>query len=77
MTDVLYAFGESFPSHANGRARARKELRELAGVHPEFSVFVVEVCLDCGWNYLTTSLVLGTGEPTSRRRTRTNSGSRG
>jgi len=76
MTDVLYAFGESLRPAGNGRARARKELLELAAVHPEISVFVVEVCLDCGWNYLTMSLVLGTGERLVRRG-RTTSGSRG
>jgi hypothetical protein len=74
LTLVLYAFGECFPSGGNGRARARKELRELAEVLPEFTVFTVEVCLKCGWNYLVTSCVLGTGEPVVRRR-RTRSGS--
>jgi hypothetical protein len=73
---VTYAFGDDFPSGGNGRARARRELRELALVLPEFSVFVVEVCLGCGWNYLVTSYVLGTGEPTTRRRSRSRSGSR-
>jgi hypothetical protein len=73
---VTYAFGDCFPSGGNGRARARRELRELAAVLPEFSVFVVEVCLGCGWNYLVTSYVLGTGEPVTRRRTRSTSGSR-
>jgi hypothetical protein len=73
---VTYAFGDCFPSGGNGRARARKELRELAQVLPEFSVFVVEVCLGCGWNYLATSYVLGTGEPVTRRRSRSSSGSR-
>jgi hypothetical protein len=76
LTLVTYAFGDCFPSGGNGRARARKELRELAAVLPEFSVFAVEVCLGCGWNYLITSYVLGTGEPVPRRRTRSNSGSR-
>jgi len=76
LTVVMYAFGDCFPSGGNGRARARKELRELALVMPEFSVFAVEVCLGCGWNYLVTSYVLGTGEPVARRRSRSNSGSR-
>lgn len=77
LTLVLYAFGDHFPSGGNGRARARTELRELAAVLPEFTVFAVEVCLSCGWNYLITSYVLGTGEPAARRRTRTTSSSRG
>jgi len=75
---VSYAFGECFPNGGNGRARARKELRELEQVLPEFSVFVVEVCLGCGWNYLLTSYVLGTGEAVPRRRrSGSSSGSRG
>jgi hypothetical protein len=76
LIDVTYAFGDCFPDTGNGRARANKELRELAGVLPDFSVFVVEVCLGCGWNYLVTSFVLGTGEPVTRRRSRSSSGSR-
>jgi Family of unknown function (DUF5318) len=73
---VTYAFGDCFPSGGNGRARARRELRELAEELAEFSVFVVEVCLGCGWNYLVTSYVLGTGVPAPRRRSRSSSGSR-
>jgi hypothetical protein len=40
----------------------------MAAELPEFSVFVVEVCLGCGWNHLVTSAILGTGEPAHRRR---------
>jgi hypothetical protein len=76
MTHVTYAFGECFPGAGNGRARPRKELRELATSMPDFTVFVVEVCLACGWNYLLTSYVLGTGEQVNRRRrSRSSSGS--
>jgi Family of unknown function (DUF5318) len=76
LVDVTYAFSDSFPDAGNGRARARKELRELATTLPEVSVYLVEVCLGCGWNYLLTSFVLGTGEPVTRRRSRSTSGSR-
>jgi Family of unknown function (DUF5318) len=77
MVMVSYAFGDCFPSGGNGRARAHHELVELASVLPEFTVFVVEVCLGCGWNFLLTSYVLGTGEPVAgRRRSRSTSGSR-
>jgi hypothetical protein len=77
MTLVQYAFGDCFPRGGNGRARARRELRELATVLPEFTVFTVEVCLSCGWNYLVTSYVLGTGVSSTPRRSRSSSGSRG
>jgi uncharacterized protein DUF5318 len=76
LTIVLYAFSDFFPDAGNGRARARKELRELAGVLPELTVFTVEVCLGCGWNYLDASYVLGTGEAKAPPRRRS-SGSRG
>jgi hypothetical protein len=73
LTLVLYAYGDDFPSGGNGRARARKELRELAAALPEFTVFAVEVCLGCGWNYLVASCVLGTGERVASRRSRSRS----
>jgi hypothetical protein len=68
LVHVTYAYGEYFPSGGNGRARASRELRELALELPEFSVFVVEVCVECGWNHLVTSYVLGTGIFPARRR---------
>jgi hypothetical protein len=74
LVHVTYAYGECFNADTNGRAWPSRELPELAKRLPEFSVFVVEVCLGCGWNHLVTSAVLGTGEPMTRRR---RSGSRG
>jgi hypothetical protein len=61
LLQVIYTYGDCFPSAANGRARAAAELEALAREHPEFTVYVVEVCRGCGWNYLTSSYVLGTG----------------
>jgi hypothetical protein len=66
-TSVTYTYGECFRPEANGRARATRELEALAADLPEFTVFVVEVCLGCRWNHLLTSYVLGTGEPVRRR----------
>jgi hypothetical protein len=68
LLHVTYAYGECFNGHTNGRAWASRDLPGLAARLPEFSVFVVEVCLGCGWNHLVTSAVLGTGEPVTRRR---------
>ena len=68
LIHVTYAFGECFPNGANGRARPTREVCELAAELPEFSVFVVEVCLGCHWNHLVTSAVLGTGAPVQGRR---------
>jgi hypothetical protein len=71
LIHVTYAYGDHFPSGGNGRARAAREIAELARELPDFSVFVVEVCLGCGWNHLVTSYVVGTGDaPVRRRRAR-------
>ena len=67
MSTVTYTYGDCFRAEVNGRARATRELAELAGQLPEFTVFVVEVCVACKWNHLLTSYVLGTGEPLKRR----------
>jgi hypothetical protein len=67
LVHVTYTFGDSFRPDVNGRARAHRELVELAGAHPDFTVYLVEVCVDCRWNHLLTSYVLGTGEPARRR----------
>lgn len=66
-TTVTYTYGECFRAEANGRARPTRELEALAAELPEFTVFVVEVCVGCRWNHLLTSYVLGTGEPLKRR----------
>ena len=70
LVHVTYTFGDSFRPDVNGRARAARELAELAGAHPDFTVYLVEVCAECRWNHLLTSYVLGTGEPARRRRAR-------
>ena len=67
ISTVTYTYGECFRAEVNGRARATRELTELAAQLPDFSVFVVEVCVACKWNHLLTSYVLGTGEPVKRR----------
>ena len=35
----------------------------MAHEHGEFRVYVVEVCQSCEWNHLTSSYVLGDGQP--------------
>ena len=67
MKTVTYAYGDCFRNEANGRARATREIAELAEQMPDFTVFVVEVCIACKWNHLLASYVLGTGEPVRRR----------
>ena len=67
LAQVAYTYGDCCGAQTNGRARAPRELSELARELPEFTVYVVEVCQDCRWNHLLTSYVLGTGEPAKRR----------
>lgn len=67
LCSVTYTYGDCFRGDVNGRARRGVELDVLATEHPEFSVYVVEVCSECRWNHLVTSYVLGTGEPARKR----------
>lgn len=60
LTMVSWVFGDSL-KHASGSARTAEELDRMAAAHPEFSVYVVEVCRTCDWNHLVQSYVLGTG----------------
>lgn len=67
LTHVTYVYGDELGQHA-GRVKVTRQLPEMAREYGEFRVYVVEVCQGCGWNHLTVSYVLGTGEPRPRRR---------
>ena len=50
---VSYVYGEHL-RQANGRCIVHpSELERLGAAHDEFARYVVEVCPDCGWNFLT------------------------
>lgn len=66
LTHVTYVYGDAL-REGSGRVRTSAELVALSRAHPEFSVYVVEVCRACGWNHLTTSYVLGTGRAEAAR----------
>lgn len=70
LTHVTYVYGDELGQYA-GRVKVTRELPDMAREYGEFRVYVVEVCQGCGWNHLTLSYVLGTGEPRPRRRRRT------
>ncbi len=55
---VLYTYGKDLKRH-NGWPRRRSEIGALRGLVNEFVCYVVEVCLDCGWNHLVRSFVTG------------------
>jgi hypothetical protein len=73
LTHVTYVYGDELGQY-EGRVKQGKELDEMATEYGEFRVYVVEVCQSCGWNHLASSYVLGTGEPSVRRRRRARTG---
>lgn len=59
---VRYVYGDTLKA-ANGRCVAgAKELARLKSSVDEFACYVVEVCVECGWNYLIRSTILGRGQ---------------
>ena len=73
LTHVTYVYGDELGQY-EGRVKQGRELDEMANEYGEFQVYVVEVCQSCGWNHLTSSYVLGTGEPPARRGRRAHAG---
>jgi len=56
---VLYVYGDALKA-ANGRPlTGAEELDKLRRRHDEFACYVVEVCLECSWNYLLRSFLVG------------------
>ena len=71
LVELCYTFGDQLGQYS-GRLKSIEELNEMQSEFGEFRVYVVEVCLECGWNHLSTSYLLGDG--TTRkppRKTRT------
>jgi hypothetical protein len=58
---VSWVYGDEL-KHVSGSARGNDELKRMAAMYGEFSVYVVEVCRSCSWNHLVQSYVLGTRE---------------
>ncbi len=49
---VAYVYGDQL-RRANGRCISNPaELEKLSARHEEFWRYLVEVCIDCGWNHL-------------------------
>ena len=65
---VSYVYGEHL-RQANGRCIVHpSELERLGAAHDEFARYVVEVCPDCGWNFLTRRELHGNGQGGAPRR---------
>lgn len=62
LTHVHYVYGDEL-GHTSGQAKRASELESMAARFAEFTVYVVEVCRSCAWNYLAVSFVLGQEEP--------------
>lgn len=60
LTHVTYTYGDALGQYS-GRIKATRELALMEHEVSEFTVYVVEVCQDCGWNHLRESYVLGHG----------------
>jgi hypothetical protein len=65
---VRYVYGDTLKA-ANGRCvETKKELTRLSRSVDEFVCYVVEVCVDCGWNYMIRSSILGRAQAGYRAR---------
>ena len=60
LTHVTYTYGNALGQYS-GRIKATRELALMEHEVSEFTVYVVEVCQNCGWNHLRESYVLGHG----------------
>jgi hypothetical protein len=66
LTLVNYVYGDELKDAA-GQVRATVELAKMAHDYADLTVYVVEVCRNCGWNHLTTSYQIGTNGLRQRR----------
>ncbi len=71
LVEIRYTFGDQL-GQFSGRIKNGAELVEMEKEFGEFSVYVVEVCIDCSWNHLSSTYLLGDGrERKAPRRQRT------
>lgn len=65
--EISWVFGDGL-GDGSGTARSGRGVALLAAHRPDFDVYEVEVCLDCGWNHLLRTFRTGTlGAPPARR----------
>jgi len=60
LLTLNYVFGDQLGQYS-GRIKSEEELEEMETEYGEFTVYVVEVCPECGWNHIIESYVLGDG----------------
>jgi hypothetical protein len=66
LIHVTYVYGDELKDSA-GQARGTAELAKMALDYADLTVYVVEVCRNCGWNHLVTSYQIGTNGQRQRR----------
>lgn len=62
LVHLSYVYGDALGPYA-GRLRSADELADMAHRFGEFTVYVVEVCQRCQWNFMVRRYVLGDGVP--------------
>ena len=60
LLNLHYVFGEQLGQYS-GRIRSMVDLEGMQSEYGEFMVRVVEVCVECGWNHMIASYLLGDG----------------
>ena len=60
MVNLNHVFGDQLGQYS-GRIKSTAELNQMQHEFGEFKVCVVEVCLECGWNHMIVSYLLGDG----------------
>ena len=67
LWEVPWVYGDAL-GDASGSSRSLAQVRALAERIPDFAVYEVEVCQECGWNHLVRTWRTGTpGMPPARR----------
>lgn len=61
LVHLTYTYGDQLGEYS-GRIRTQPELMTLARRVGEFTVYVVEVCPTCQWNFLVERYLLGDGQ---------------
>ncbi len=70
LDEISWVYGDAL-GDGSGTARSARGVLLLARARPDFAVYEVEVCQDCGWNHLLRTYRTGTPGTTAARRTRT------
>jgi hypothetical protein len=62
LVHLSYVYGDALGPYA-GRIRTAEELVAMSSQYGEFTVYVVEVCQRCEWNFMIRRYALGDGVP--------------